>query len=229
MRIARRILRKILFWRPRYYGLDNLDQKLEKYLSYKSGFFVELGANDGVSQSNTLYYEKYRGWYGILVEPTLHKFLMCQKNRSPKTKVFCNACVSFDYSEKFVEIAYSNLMSTPLNLNTDIPDPLIHANQGTRHLSKGESVVIYGAKARTLNTILIDSKAPQKIDFLSLDVEGAELDVLKGIDHSAFRFNIMCIESRSFEKLRAYLESLDYEFKEKITVHDYIFADKRNP
>jgi hypothetical protein len=42
----------------RYYGLNGLDEKLESYVGYDGGFFVEIGANDGVTQSNTLYFEQ---------------------------------------------------------------------------------------------------------------------------------------------------------------------------
>jgi hypothetical protein len=100
----------------RYFGLNNLDQKIEKYLDFDNGFFVELGANNGIEQSNTLYFELFRGWKGVLVEPTPHNYLNCRKVRSPMTNVFCNACTSFDYKEKFVEIIYSNLMTAPVGL-----------------------------------------------------------------------------------------------------------------
>ena len=92
----------------RYFGLNNLDQKLEHWLNYDDGYFVELGANNGVDQSNTLYFEKYRNWRGVLVEPTPHNFLACKKNRSVKSNIFCKACTSFDYSSKYVDLAYSN-------------------------------------------------------------------------------------------------------------------------
>ena len=42
----------------KYYALNGLDKKLEKYLNYNNGFFIELGANDGITQSNTYFYEK---------------------------------------------------------------------------------------------------------------------------------------------------------------------------
>ena len=60
----------------KYYGLNNLDEKLEKFLNYESGYFVELGANNGVDQSNTIYYEKSlvsQRWEKIL----LNRILIC--------------------------------------------------------------------------------------------------------------------------------------------------------
>ena len=41
--------------KQKYFALNSLDQKIEKYLNYEGGYFVELGANDGISQSNTYY------------------------------------------------------------------------------------------------------------------------------------------------------------------------------
>ena len=162
-----------------YFGLNKLDEKLEKYLNYDGGFFVELGANNGVHQSNTLYYEKFRNWRGVLVEPTLHNFIQCKLNRSVKTRVYCNACTSFDYKDKFVEIIYSNLMSIPRGLESDISDPEAHAKEGRKFLHPLEENIIFGALAKPLNQILMDAKAPARIDFLSLDVEGAEIEVFK--------------------------------------------------
>ena len=82
-----------------YHGLHELDRLLEKTLDYDHGFFVELGANDGETQSNTFYFEKNRNWRGVLVEPILHNYLHCRKVRSLGTKIFCAACVGFDYQE----------------------------------------------------------------------------------------------------------------------------------
>ena len=206
----------------KYYGLNNLDQKIEKYLNYKNGFFVELGANDGVSQSNTFYFERYKNWRGLLIEPYPANYLKCLKSRSRDNHIFCNACVSFDHKDRFVELIFSNLMTSSLNLESDIQNPLPYVYLD----KKNENKFKFGALATTLNNLLLKSKAPQKIDFLSLDVEGAEIEVLKGIDHNIFRFKFMLIESRDFNKLQNYLKLLGYELIEKLTERDYLFIDK---
>ena len=211
-------------FRGKYAGLNQLDRKLEKYVDYDNGYFVELGANDGVTQSNSLYFEKYRNWRGLLVEPAPQNFLKCRQNRSARTSIYCAACVSFGYDQEFVRIAYSNLMSTPVNLESDIQDARAHAALGDRFLGNGETVFEFGAVARTLNSLLLDAGAPRQIDFLSLDVEGAELEVLKGVDHQAFRFKYILVECRDFPRLGAYLEKQGYHFIEKLSEQDYLFV-----
>jgi FkbM family methyltransferase len=211
-------------YRGKYLAKDGLDKKMEKYLNYENGFFVELGANDGLVQSNTYYYEKQKNWKGVLIEPSPNKFLECKANRAKRNAFFCAACVSFDFQEEFVRIAYSDYMSAPLNLESDIADPLAHAKAGEKYLRENENVFEFGAKAVPLNSLLSEASAPKEIDFLSLDVEGAEIEVLKGIDHTSYRFKYLLIECRDFEKLNGYLSAAGYRFLEKLSHHDYLFT-----
>ena len=210
----------------KYKSINNLDKKIESYVNFNNGYFVELGANDGISQSNSYYFEKYRGWKGVLVEPIPHNYLKCLKNRSKKTQVFCNACVSFDYKEKFVEIVYSNLMSTSLGLETDISNSKNHALLGKQFLEEDEDNFNFGAIANQLNNILSKANAPKQIDFLSLDIEGAEIEVLKGINHNEYRFKFICIESRDIQKINNYLTINNYLLIEQFSPIDYLFKDK---
>jgi FkbM family methyltransferase len=209
--------------KKRYFGLNNLDKKIEKYINIDNGFFIELGANDGITQSNTLYFERFRNWTGILVEPTPHNFLKCLSNRNSDTKVFCNACVSFGYIDKYVEIIYSNLMSIPVGLESDIPDPNAHAELGIKYLKENEVKFKFGAHAKTLNSIMKESNSPRVIDLLSLDVEGAELEVLKGVAFDQYSFRFMIIETRNIDKIKSFLSAHNYELMDMLSEHDYLF------
>lgn len=211
-----------------YFGLNHLDQKLEPFINYDRGFFIEIGANDGVNQSNTLYFERYRNWRGVLVEPFPTNFFHCRRNRSKETQVFCAACVPFGYSERFVPINYSNLMSTSEIAGGDIEDVRQHANLGKQFLPPEEDVFTFGAEAKNLQDILIEAKAPPVIDLFSLDVEGVELQVLEGVNHDSFRFRNLLVECRSLPRMNAYLEERGYRLVQNLSEHDYLFADVRS-
>lgn len=207
----------------KYYSLNQLDQKLEPYVDYDNGFYVELGANDGLNQSNTAYFEKSRGWRGVLIEPSPHRFLDCMRNRSDRNAIYCAACVSFDYPDRFVEMRYANLMSVAEGLESDLKDPSHHLEVAKAHLRNQEVIFSFGAIARTLTAILDESKAPQDIDFLSLDVEGAEIEVLKGTDLDKYRINLLLIECRDLGKMKAYLAEHGYEHIDQLSRTDALF------
>ena len=91
--------------------------------------------------------------------------------------MFCNACVPFGYDEEFVRMKYCDSMTISYNLDLDIGDHDKFVEDGDQYLNEGESTFIFGAKSATLNSLLKEAEAPALIDFLSLDVEGAEFDV----------------------------------------------------
>jgi FkbM family methyltransferase len=185
---------------PGFKGLNNLDkQVIELIQPREAGYFIELGANDGIRQSNTYILQFSYKWTGVLIEPSPINYYKCIKNRSFKNKphVVAAACVPFDYKERFVEIADSDLMSVALGLNVNHLDAFDHAQKGAL-LSHGESITCtYGAIAKPLQSILEDCKAPSQIDFLSLDVEGNEAAVLKGLDFNKFRPIWILVEIRN--------------------------------
>lgn len=109
--IYKRIINKYhSLTKEEYFALNQLDIKLKKYLNFRRGYFIEAGANDGVKQSNTLYFEKYKGWRGILIEPIPNLAKKCRINR-PKCIVENCALVPFDFQETYIEMQYCNLMS----------------------------------------------------------------------------------------------------------------------
>ncbi len=215
------------YFRNGYFGLGDLDRRLAAYLDYDDGFYVELGANDGATYSNTYHFELKRNWRGVLIEPVPHNYLKCLSLRGSRNHVYCNACVPFGYDQPFVEMRYSNLMSVAPELDHDLGSVADHMASSLVHMPRGEHTFSFGAAARPLNDLLAESGAPAVIDLISLDVEGAELDVLKGVDHDAYRFRFMLIECRDFQRLADYLAERDYVFVEKLSHQDYLFRDRR--
>ena len=206
----------------KYYALDKMEKKLIKYLDFNCGYFIEIGANNGITQSNTYYFEKVKKLRGVLIEPSPNNYLLCKKNRSKANKYYCNACVSFNFKEEFVKIAYSDLVSTPINLESDESNPFSRAKQGLTSFMEDE-IPIYGAIPKTMNEILIDSSSPRDIDFFSLDVEGAEIEVLKGIDYNKYKFRYILVESSTPNKIEDFLAKHNYRLIEKLSYHDYLF------
>ena len=200
-------------------ALNSLDRKLEKYLPYRGGFFVELGANDGFAQSNTYYFERMRGWPGILIEPVPELSKRAARQR-PNAQVFNCACVPFDYAEPDIEIDYAGLMSV---VKGSWPDPVLEAEHvaAGRRIQNISTPHTVRVPARTLTSIL-DECQVSRIDLLSLDVEGYEADVLRGLDLDRYPPLYMLIEARYKSDVEALI--LDrYECVEQMSVHDFLY------
>lgn len=207
------------------FGLNGLDLKLIASINPEPSYYVEIGANDGVSQSNTLLLELCYGWRGLLIEPIPSTFRRLTNNRSSRRNVLLRAaCRANEASGEEVELLYSNLMTVALGIDSDLADPSAHALKGERFLDAGEIVHKVTAPALTLTEALDRSGAPRKIGLLSLDVEGVELEVLKGIDFSKYSIRWILVESRNLSAIRAYLAQHNYELTARLSHHDFLFS-----
>jgi FkbM family methyltransferase len=206
-------------------GLDGLDRRLEEHLNFDGGYFVEAGANDGVSQSNTYYFERFRGWRGLLIEGIPELVAQCRKNR-PGATIIQAALVAVADPGKTVEMRYAGLMSTVVGALDEAGGTESHVRRGLeiQHL---EATYAVRVPARTLSSILDEHAPARPIDLLSLDVEGAEPDALRGLDFSRHAPRFICVETRDWPAIEAILVPR-YRLVEALTHHatyqDLLFA-----
>jgi FkbM family methyltransferase len=201
-------------------SLFEMDRKLEKYLTNEKGVFIEVGANDGYSQSNTYYFEKFRGWTGILIEGIPELYNKCILERS-KSQVFNCALVAEDFQEPYVTMKYAHLMSIVDGVFDDNVARKEYFQNASQHHEFELNSYEVKVPTRTLTSILDECKI-DRIDFFSLDVEGAELQVLKGLDLNKYRPKYMLIETTKKDEVEKYISNL-YACIEQFSYHDYLY------
>lgn len=208
------------FSRP---ALNQLDNKLQQFLNYENGFFIEVGANDGFSQSNTYYLERFKNWWGVLVEPIPELYEKCVEER-PRSIVFNCALVSESYPDTRVEMLQSGLMSIVKGARKSERNDYEYVKRGLALQKDVDCIYKVSVPARTLTAIL-DEVGPNKIDFFALDVEGYELEVLRGLDFEKYRPVYMLIEANERDKIEN-LISLYYESIAELTDRDVLYRIK---
>lgn len=176
----------------------------QNFLNYTDGFFIELGAMDGILYSNSLFFERNLNWSGVLIEPT-RQFDQLINNRPN--------CYNFNYAvsedEGQVEFLGDGALGGIKNL---LPE---------QHI-KGWNLNInnsYLVESKPIRKILegIDIK---RVDLFSIDVEGGELEVLKTFDWGIPVYIVLIEISKYDEKkdqeCRDFLKSKGFEFDSNV-------------
>lgn len=147
--------------------------------SKRDGYFVEVGTGDGEQLSNTFMLEQQFGWSGILFEPDRRFQTSIAEKRT--SILDCRAVYSHDnQSQAFVEVARAGELST---LAT-------HSRDDRRHRFGSQNMV----ETVTLTTALRQHEAPTSIDFVSIDTEGSEMEILRGLDLECYDIRFLAIE-----------------------------------
>lgn len=166
------------------------------YNKKKNGFFIEVGASDGINLSNTYLLETKYEWKGICCEPIPVNFEKLIKNRPNSIcvneAVFNNtgSIISFD-------IANESDLFSGISEYIDKYKSIIDLNKTT-----------IDVKTITLLDILNKASAPSFIEYMSLDTEGTEFEILKNFDFEKYTFGLIDVEHNYLEPRRTMIRDL---------------------
>jgi len=183
---------------------SQLDQDL--FVSYllkekTEGFFVEFGATNGVDLSNSYLLEKQLNWQGILAEPGRSWHEKLHENRSCKIDMRCV------YSLSGQKISFSDSVEPELSTIS------AYVNSDAHAVVRKNSIQ-YEVETISLNDLLEFHCAPKEIDYLSIDTEGSELEILNAFDFSRYDTSIITVEHNYTEnrkKIHSLLSRNGYE------------------
>jgi hypothetical protein len=167
----------------KYYSQFNQDKWLIKnvFKNKRNGFFIDCGCGHYQNLSNTYSLETYFDWRGIGIDIDQNLVDSFNKNR----KSIAVQSVLSDVSGKEVNII---LGGATTGIDDDHSCPWIKINKRNKNQ-------ILSMITSTLTDVLISNNIQRNIDFFSLDVEGHELQVLKGLDFELFNIDVICLES----------------------------------
>lgn len=178
---------------------------LKVYNNKHNGFFVEVGASDGVELSNTFLLEKSFKWKGICCEPIPERFGRLVKNR-PNSICYKEAVYSESGLKLKFDISTQHSLLSGISSHIDCHKNLIGSNKRTIEIT-----------TITLLDVLDKAGAPSFIEYLSLDTEGSELEILKTFDFGKYTFGLIDVEHNFVEprrsEIRALLLSKGYIYK----------------
>lgn len=193
-----------------YHSQWGQDKIVDEYFHGKrDGFFVDVGAHDGISLSNTYFLEKERGWTGICVEPIIERYKELVVNR-PNSICIDKCMYSHNGTVLFRQlVGYSEMLSG------------IYHTYNPKHLErirleqykKGGKAFIMNKNCLTLDT-LFTMNSITNIDYLTIDTEGSEEEILKGIDFSKVNISMIDVEKNYDEdhaNVHTLLTSKGYE------------------
>lgn len=197
-----------------YRAQNGEDRWLEAYFGGKrEGFYVEVGAYDGVNLSNSFHFEQI-GWTGVLIEPDPEKAAQCRSARPGSTTHACAVVGPGGANEiAFLQVAGGEVYST--------------TNPTAAHRKRLDGLGLKWREvrvpARTLDSILAEA-APPHVDFVSIDVEGGEMAVLSGFEIGRWRPAIVMVETNARTRdpaVRGYFVAHGYAYLHSIDVNDF--------
>lgn len=164
-----------------FYSQDGQDAKVAELLQYmRGGFFVEAGAYDGESLSNTLYFEKTLGWTGLLVEanPRAYRELLNKDRHAWVTPSCLSVTKQMERISFLADGMVGGIQGFIKKLQVDVSNPYVYE----------VNVTCFPLD------MMLDAIGVQTVDFFSLDIEGSEAAVLRNFPFERVEVGVLSIE-----------------------------------
>jgi FkbM family methyltransferase len=182
-----------------------------------NGFFIDVGMSDPITYNNTYLLETL-GWNGICIEPN-KKY--CDNSVGIRKNVINCACGKEDLNDQEFTIINSSFNEEGAISSLKIDERLIESHKHLINFVKKKKVNV-----RKLDTLLDEfcknNDSIEKIDFISIDTENTELDVLKGFDIARWKPKLMIIENNFNENfIEDYLKDFGYTKDKRYHINDF--------
>ena len=187
------------------------------FKNQRNGFFIEIGAFDGIEGSNCCYFEKYESWEGIAIEASPKQFQKLQKNRKCE---MINAVIGPEEKEvEFCEITEGFTQMSGI-YNSNYKDSL------NRIQKKSNSKInIIKTNSTTFEKIIPSNRI---VDIVSIDIEGNELEVIKSIDFNKHEIKVILLENNIPQKLNYinFFKTINFSYFDRVGM-DEIYYNKK--
>ena len=199
---------RIFFWNEKFFSQAGQDKVIKNHFfpNKKNGFFLEIGAYDGIEGSNCFHFEKFLNWNGIAFEPSKVQYEKLKNNRNCKilNKAMSNSIVEVD----FVEVIEGLTQMSGIKNENYTAEKIIKKNgQSKTEISK-------------IITTTFDQEVSidQEIDYLSIDIEGGELSVLETIDFEKYTIKVVSVENNLPDKFNfnSFFISKNFSFFDRV-------------
>ncbi len=198
----------------KFYGQFETDKIIKTYFPTDFiGGCIDVGATDGVNINNTLHFEE-NGWYSLCIEPNPNFFKNLEKNRKHSLKLAIS-----DHNEDQCEFNVVNLngINEEAISGLKIDEKLIQ-----QHSMFDIKINKILCDVRTLDYCIDNYYNYNSIDFVSIDTEGTELDVLKGFNINKWQPRLLVIENNwNDDYVEKYLEQFGYKKDQRVAVNDF--------
>ena len=169
---------------------------IEFYNNKENGYFVEIGASDGISLSNTYLLEQQYKWTGICCEVIPSRFQQLVINR-PNSICYSDAVYSNTGLTVEFDIANDGDMLSGISSHIDCHKTAVDRNKITIQV-----------QTISLLDVLDNANAPSFIEYMSLDTEGSEYEILQNFDFEKYTFGLIDVEHNYIEPRRTEIKNL---------------------